>query len=233
MRFETPPPSQVDAPVPPRPLPDLDPMPVTAADFEDEAAPGLLATLGSTRPSTAWLALGLGALAVAFVAGLFVGRGTASAPTAAPRVAASEPVRAPAKLAPAPVAAPAAESPPSAVPNASGAAPIAAEPAASTDDTKSAAGPKSLSPFNSKLANNSIASAAARIKSCKDVSVPPGSVSVVVTFATTGRVVAATVTTPSYSLGEIGACLVSKLKKAQVPPFSGAPETVKKTIHIR
>jgi len=95
VRFETPPPSQVDAPVPPRPVPDLDPMPVTAADFEDEAAPGLLASLGSTRPTT-WLALGLGALAVAFAVGLFVGRGMASGPAPAPRVAVSEPARAPA-----------------------------------------------------------------------------------------------------------------------------------------
>jgi hypothetical protein len=232
-RFETPPPSQVDADVPPRPVPDLDPMPVTAADFEDEAAPGLLATLGSTRPTTAWLSLGLGALALAFVAGLFIGRGTVSRPTPAPRVAASEPARAPATLAPAPVAAPVVAPTPSAAPSASVAAPAGADPAAPSDEAKGATGPKSLAPFNSKLANNSIASTALRIKNCKDVSVPPGSVSVVVTFATTGRVVAAAVTTPSYSLGEIGACLVAKLKKAQVPPFSGAPETVKKTIHIR
>jgi hypothetical protein len=243
-----PPPAALPAPALPRPpqrsfsqrpVPDLDPMPVTADDFEDEAAPSLFASLGSSRPTRQWLVVGLVALGLAFGVGLFVGRGTARTP--ASRAVVSEPARAPAnaptrpavKDAPtvAPNSAAALESP-AASPVATALSPLAvAVAAASVDPAKSS--PKSLAPFNSKLANTSIAGAAARIKSCKGVSVPPGSASVVVTFATTGRVVAAAVTTPTYSLGRVGACVVSKLKTAQVPPFSGAPETVKKTIAIK
>jgi hypothetical protein len=224
-----------------RPVPDLDPVPVTADDFEDEAAPSLFATLGSNRPTRQWLVVGVVALGLAFGVGLFVGRGSARAP--ATRVAVSEPARArvhvPATPAAkdAPTVAPSSTSsaalePPGDPPVATALPPLAlAVAAASVDPAKSP--PKGLAPFNSKLANTSIAGAAARIKSCKGVSVPPGSASVVVTFATTGRVVAAAVTTPTYSLGPIGSCVVAKLKTAQVPPFSGAPETVKKTISIK
>jgi hypothetical protein len=262
-RFETPPPSQLDAlPAPstveapaaftgalppatlsehpvPRPAPDLDPMPVTAADFEDEPGPGLLASLGSTRPTKPWLGVGLVALGVAFGFGLFVGRGTQA--EQASRVVASEPARPPATTAPLPAperTANAVAQAPAAPSSAAGAdtsrpATTTVPVSALTDVSKSAPPSRAPSAFDSKLANTSIASAAARVKGCKDVKVPPGSASVVVTFATTGRVVAAAVTTPAYSTGRVGGCIVSKLKTAQVPPFTGAPETVKKTINLR
>ncbi len=236
---EPPPPRAPERSVPPRPVPDLDPMPVTAADFEDEPGPGLLASLGSTRPTQAWLVVGLVALGLAFGIGLFVGRGTQPEP--APRAAAFEPARSPTTATPTPAPEPAQNgaTQTSAVPvaadtpDAPRSAPTTVPVSALTDVSKVAAPSRGLSPFDSKLANTSIASAAARVKGCKDLKVPPGSASVVVTFATTGRVVAAAVTTPAYSTGRVGSCIVSKLKTAQVPPFSGSPETVKKTINLR
>jgi hypothetical protein len=55
----------------------------------------------------------------------------------------------------------------------------------------------------------------------------------VITFAPSGRVSDVTVTTPTYASGKVGSCIVSKLKTARVPPFTGPPETVKKVIAMR
>ena len=107
-------------------------------------------------------------------------------------------------------------------------------PLATADAGKSSGASKGgLAPFNAKAAKTNIANAAARLKSCKDASTPAGSASVVITFAPSGRVSDVTVTTPTYAGTRAGSCIVSKLKTALVPPFSGGPETVKKSVAIR
>ena len=142
-------------------------------------------------------------------------------PAASPIVTASA-------LAPAgaPAQAPAAE--PSAVPSAS--VPVAA---AAADATKAAPSKSGLEPFNAKAARTNLSVAVARAQHCREQTAPTGTVAAVVTFVPSGRVADVTVITPAYAGTHTGKCIISKLKTAQVPPFEGAPETMKKTFALK
>jgi hypothetical protein len=90
-----------------------------------------------------------------------------------------------------------------------------------------------LEPFNAKAARTNLSVAVARAQRCRDQTAPAGSVSAVVTFVASGRVADVTVITPTYAGTHTGKCIISKLKTAQVPPFAGEPETMKKTFTLR
>jgi hypothetical protein len=235
---------------PQRPVPTLDPRPITAADLEDEGRPPLLASLRahglnalSVRPTSAWVSLGMVAVGVAFVCGLLLGRGKAPAP-AAPVSTRAVPL---APKTPASVAALSAAAPPDVTktPNptntianpapapAGSAAPQGIMAAASADAAKATPPKPALEPFNAKAARTNLSVAVARAQRCRDQTAPAGSVSAVVTFVPSGRVADVTVITPAYAGTHTGKCIISKLKTAQVPPFAGEPETMKKTFTLR
>jgi len=233
---------------PPRPIPTLDPRPITAADLEDEGRAPFLASLRaqglialSVRPTSAWVSLGMIAVGVAFVCGLLLGRGKAPAP-AAPVSARAVPLapKSPLSAAPAmPVAPPAnvtnsASSSGTTAPAPSASAtPPSTEAGVPADATKATAPKSALEPFNAKAARTNLSVAVARAQRCRDQTAPAGSVSAVVTFVASGRVADVTVITPAYAGTHTGKCIISKLKTAQVPPFAGEPETMKKTFTLR
>ena len=234
---------------PPRPIPTLDPRPLTAADLEDEVRSPSLAALLGARPTSAWLSVGMVAVGMAFVSGLFLGHGKAPA--------AATPVSAPAvSLVPKPMAgrAPAPAAASAATPNvassanttgaaanpsatatlvASAAAPESPATPVSADAAKAATPKPALEPFNAKAARTNLSVAVARAQRCRDQTTPAGSVSAVVTFVASGRVADVTVITPTYAGTQTGKCIVRKLKTALVPPFAGEPETMKKTFTLR
>jgi hypothetical protein len=236
---------------PPRPIPTLDPRPLTAADLEDEGRPPLLASLRAkglsalgVRPTSAWLSVGIVAVGIAFVSGLLLGRGKAPAPVSPPvtphaPTAPASPVQAtPAATPPNTANTPSASQPASttAPPQPATSAsvtPESAPSAAPADAVKGTAPKPALEPFNAKAARTNLSVAVARAQRCRDQTAPAGSVSAVVTFVTSGRVADVTVITPTYAGTHTGKCIISKLKTAQVPPYAGPPETMKKTFTLR
>ncbi len=226
--------------LPPRPLPSVDPRPITSADLVDDVRPpSLLSSLAATRPTNTWLSLGMVLVGVGFVVGLFLGRSSSPAARALPT-----PTAISAKLEPASGPRPPPATPPVVV---AAEAPLAVQPVgsgspaaesvtavvASGDATKAAAPKAQLEPFNAKAAHINLGNAAARAIHCRETTAPAGSVSTVVTFIPSGRVADVTVTTPAYAGTRTGKCIIAKLKAAQVPPYSGEPETLKKTITLK
>jgi hypothetical protein len=106
-------------------------------------------------------------------------------------------------------------------------------PSATPDAVKSVPQKSGLEPFNAKAARTNLSVAVARAQHCRDQTAPTGSVAAVVTFVPSGRVADVTVITATYAGTHTGKCIISKLKTAQVPPYSGGPETMKKTFVLR
>lgn len=183
------------------------------------ASPGFFAKLGASRPSGAWLLIGLLVVLLAFGGGLLTGRSLAPVTKNAAVEEATPEKKTPAAKTPsASEPKPAAETP----------AP-AAEPAAKP--TEGGGGAKH--PFNRKAAAAAVDRAALRARSCRDSRDPAGSVSATVTFAPSGRVSDVSVTTPRYANTKTGRCIVTRLSEARVPDFSGAPVTVKKSLVVK
>jgi hypothetical protein len=189
------------------------------------AEPGFLAAFWSARPNGTWLAAGGGAIFVSLLVGILVGRGCRSETEPAPTASATPshapappPVAAPA---PPPVTAPAPESAPepaSAAPRAPGSPLAPKSPAAA---------------FDAKAAKAAIDKIVPTLKACKQPGEPPGTATVTVTFAHTGRVSDARVTTTRYAGTRTGTCIAQRLRAARVSPFAGNPVTVKRAVQIR
>ena len=85
--------------------------------------------------------------------------------------------------------------------------------------------------FDRGAASAATGSAAARARTCKTAGGPTGTANVQVTFAPSGRVTIATVGGPLAGT-PIAGCIASAFKSATVPPFSGGPVTVSKSVTI-
>jgi hypothetical protein len=72
-----------------------------------------------------------------------------------------------------------------------------------------------------------------RLKGCKQPGEPPGTATVTVTFAPTGRVSNAAVTTQRYAGTRTGTCIAARLREARVAGFTGKSVTVKRGIAVR
>jgi hypothetical protein len=155
------------------------------------------------------LLIGLGLIG-AFVAGVLV----------APRIRGEAPAPAPAAVGvepPAPVAAP--EPEPDAM----------TEQAASPSAKAQASRPRG--PFDVKAAGTAVAKAASRARSCKRGG-PSGTAVVTVTFAPSGYTTSAVVSGDYANGTAAGNCIAGTLRAIRVPPFSGEPVSVKKSIRI-
>jgi hypothetical protein len=53
-----------------------------------------------------------------------------------------------------------------------------------------------------------------------------------VTFATSGRVTQALIMGPPFAGTSVGGCIASAFRRASIPPFSGDPVSVTKTVPI-
>jgi hypothetical protein len=181
--------------------------------------PGFFARLGATRPSGAWLAIGLLVVLLAFGGGLLTGRSLAPAKAVrAADVTAEKEKKTAARPTPPPEEKAATE-------------PKPAAPAPASKPAEGGGGAKQ--PFNAKAARTSVDRAAARAKTCRDSRDPAGSISATVTFAPTGKVSDVAITTPRYATTKTGRCVISRLSDARVPEFTGSPVTVKKSIVLR
>ncbi|MBL9023934.1 MAG: zinc-ribbon domain-containing protein [Myxococcales bacterium] len=87
-------------------------------------------------------------------------------------------------------------------------------------------------PFDRGAASAALSAAAGSAKGCKKADGPTGSTKVQVTFAPSGKATQATVG-PPFAGTSVGSCIASAFKSAKVPPFSGAPMTVSKTVNIK
>lgn len=88
-------------------------------------------------------------------------------------------------------------------------------------------------PFNRGAAVSAMSAAASQAASCKKPGGPTGSGKATLTFAPSGRVTSASVTTPPFAGTAVGGCVASVFRRAKVPPFTGNPITVSKSFTIR
>ncbi len=87
-------------------------------------------------------------------------------------------------------------------------------------------------PFDRGAASAALSGAAGGAKGCKKADGPTGSTKVQVTFAPSGKATQATVG-PPFAGTPTGSCIASAFRGLSVPPFSGAPMTVSKTVNIK
>jgi hypothetical protein len=87
--------------------------------------------------------------------------------------------------------------------------------------------------FNAQAAKLAIDRIVPRLKACKQAGEPPGSATVTVTFAPSGRVSSSQVTTTRYAGTRTGNCIAQRLREARIPEFTGAPVTVKRSVAVR
>jgi hypothetical protein len=207
------------------PLAKPPPLPVTAASAAEATAslgkPGPLALLLGTPPTKGWYFVGGVGMIVALFVGIVIGRGL---PRPAERAAAA-PVSPPRSLAPSVAPAPA---PAPAPPPAQTATAQPALPRTGGGTSKPAPGP-----FNAQAAKVAIDRVVPRLKGCKQPGEPPGTATVTVTFAPTGRVSNAAVTTQRYAGTRTGTCIATRLREARVPEFTGKPVTVKRGVAVK
>ncbi|MEB2325047.1 MAG: hypothetical protein OZ921_21205 [Sorangiineae bacterium] len=112
------------------------------------------------------------------------------------------------------------------------AAPVGSAPAAATPAAPTAVD-GDQPPFNQAAAAAALASAAGAASACRKEGDPSGTARVSVTFAPSGRVTTANVAGPPFAGTPTGGCIAATLKRAKVPPFSGAFVTVSKTVVIQ
>jgi hypothetical protein len=131
---------------------------------------------------------------------------------------------------PSPVTSP---SPSSTVPPATAAA--AADTAttpAETATAATAAPPSAEVAFDKGAASAALAAAAGQAGGCKQEGDPSGTARVQVTFVPSGRVTSANVQGPPFAGTPTGGCIARAFRSASVPPFTGDPVTVSKTVSI-
>jgi len=168
-------------------------------------------------PTKGWFFVGGGGMLLALFVGILVGRLTSS------------PARTPVPPAPAPRAAtPPVVQPPAPAPADTVSAPVSQPKPAGAPAVK-----HSVVPFNAQAAKLAIDRIVPKLKGCKQPGEPPGTATVTVTFAPTGRVSNAAVTTTRYAGTRTGSCIAQRLREARVPEFTGAPVTVKRGVAVR
>lgn len=119
---------------------------------------------------------------------------------------------------------------PTATPNA-GFAELFASGARHADEKRGVNGPTQR--FDANAAKAALTAAAAGTASCREKGGPAGKATIVVTFEPSGNVSSATVSDAPFAGTSSGACIASAMKRATVPPFSGLPGTVTKTLSIQ
>jgi hypothetical protein len=86
--------------------------------------------------------------------------------------------------------------------------------------------------FNKGAASATLNEHAGKAKTCRTADGPTGVVKVKVTFASSGRVTQASISDPPFAGTDVGGCIAATFRNANVPPFSGLPVSVTKTVTI-
>lgn len=86
------------------------------------------------------------------------------------------------------------------------------------------------SPFDSTGAAIAMNEAARRAASCRAPSDPTGAAMVMIKFAPSGRVTTSVIEGGPFAGTTIGGCIALAFRGARVPPFSGEPVTLRKTV---
>ena len=86
--------------------------------------------------------------------------------------------------------------------------------------------------FDKASANAALSGAVGQAAACKKDGDPSGKAQVSVTFAPSGKVTIANVNGPPFAGTATGGCIAKAFRSASVPPFSGDPVTVTKTVSI-
>ena len=150
---------------------------------------------------------------------------TAPAPPPPETAAASEPTAEPAASeSAAPVATPTSTALPTALTG-------AVATAVGTATSKPTAAPGG-GEFDKAAANAALSGAMGQAAACKKEGDPSGKAQVSVTFAPSGTVTIANVNGPPFAGTATGGCIAKAFRSASVPPFSGDPMTVSKTVNI-
>ncbi len=87
-----------------------------------------------------------------------------------------------------------------------------------------------LPAFDSALAASAINAAAERAAACRATGDPQGVAMVVLKYAPSGRVTTAVIEGGPFAGTTVGGCIAMAFRGAQVPPFSGEPVTVRKSV---
>jgi predicted Zn finger-like uncharacterized protein len=87
--------------------------------------------------------------------------------------------------------------------------------------------------FNKDAARAALNAAAGGAASCKQEDGPVGPARVKVTFSTTGRSTQAIIDGPPFAGTAVGSCIAQKFRGLSIPPFTGDPVTVTKTLTIQ
>jgi len=87
--------------------------------------------------------------------------------------------------------------------------------------------------FNKDAARASLSAAAGNAAGCATPDGPKGVAKVQITFATSGRVTQAQILGPPFAGTPVGGCIASAFRRASVPPFSGDPVTITRTLPIQ
>jgi hypothetical protein len=93
--------------------------------------------------------------------------------------------------------------------------------------------PVEAQPFSKGAAVAALSAASSQAASCKKIGGPTGTGKVQVTFAPSGRVTSANVSSGPFAGTSVGGCVASIFRRAKVPPFSGSQITVSKSFTIR
>ncbi|MBL9020951.1 MAG: hypothetical protein JNL21_02075 [Myxococcales bacterium] len=108
----------------------------------------------------------------------------------------------------------------------------AATPAATTAPATTTAPTPAVGEFDKGAANAALAGAVASASACKQEGDPSGQAKVQVTFAPSGKVTVANIVGPPFAGTKTGGCIAMAFRSAKVPPFTGDPVTVSKTVAI-
>lgn len=92
--------------------------------------------------------------------------------------------------------------------------------------------PPAEAAFDKAAASAALSAAAGQASGCKQEGDPSGTARVQVTFVPSGRVTSANVQGPPFAGTPTGGCIARAFRSASVPPFSGDPVTVSKTVSI-
>ncbi len=110
--------------------------------------------------------------------------------------------------------------------------PATSEPAKTTASTASSSSGGSGKSFDVAAAKAALSAAAANAGACGQPGGPKGPGKVQLTFAPSGRVTTANVIEGPFGGTAVGGCVSSTFKRARVPAFDGAPQTVTKAFKI-
>jgi hypothetical protein len=99
------------------------------------------------------------------------------------------------------------------------------------DEKRGVTGPTQR--FDPNAAKAALTSAAQSISVCREKGGPTGKATVVVTFDPDGKVTTATVSDAPFAGTATGNCIAQAMKRATVPPFSGLPGTISKSLSVQ